>query len=450
MKKKTTIAIPVEVLSPSLLANIKKAFDIRSDTDKGGTIENIQEGLEFRGPTTWALIFAIFVASIGLNTNSTAVIIGAMLISPLMGPIMGAGLALGIGDLDIFRKSARNLVLMTVTALLTSTIYFALSPLKEAQSELLNRTYPTIYDVLIAVFGGSIGIIASSRENKFTNVIPGVAIATALMPPLCTAGYGIANGSFSYFIGAMYLYALNSFFIGFSTFVFVKYLKIGRASAASSENFARVRKYAVIAAVLLVLPSIYMAYNVIKQTATKQKVSQYIEGNFKFERSKVINTTLQTVGGKMVLEVSMIGEPISTEMIDHLRENLQNFGLGDVGLRVIQNASGVAKAIPVGSPNDTVKDGQIELLQRQLREMTQNELKLPRIAREVNLLFPELLSISYGNMTSDDLVALNSAKEFSIFLEWKRGTRASIKKKLEVFLKMRLNTEKISFVEPAK
>lgn len=430
-----------------MMANLKRAFDIRLDTDRAGTIESIQEGIDFKGSTTWSLIFAILVASIGLNTNSTAVIIGAMLISPLMGPIMGAGLALGIGDLDIFRRSIRNLVLMTATALLTSALYFALSPLKEAQSELLNRTYPTIYDVLIAAFGGSIGIIAGSRRNKFSNAIPGVAIATALMPPLCTAGYGIATGSFSFFIGAIYLYALNSFFIGVSTFAFVKYLKIRRDSIANSENFARVRRYAIIFAVLLVLPSIYMAYNVIKQTEIKQKITKYVDSNFRFEKSKVINSNLTDTGGKTILEVSLIGEPISDEMINHLKENLQNYGLTGIELRVIQNASGLARTQNLPGKDDTAKDAHISLLERQLRETTQNDLKLTRIAREVNLLFPELKSISYGDLVSDDLVTLNTTKDFSIFLQWKPRTAASVKKKLEVFLKFRLNTDNLAFVE---
>ena len=176
------------------------------------TVEAIREGIEFKGSTIWILIFAIFIASLGLNTNSTAVIIGAMLISPLMGPIMGIGLGLGINDFELIKKSFRNLAVATIFSVLTSTLYFLISPLNEARSELLARTSPTIYDVLIALFGGLAGIVAMATKQK-GNVIPGVAIATALMPPLCTAGFGLANGNMHYFFGAFYLFFINSVFI---------------------------------------------------------------------------------------------------------------------------------------------------------------------------------------------------------------------------------------------
>ena len=171
------------------------------------TIDNIRKGINFKGSNLWVLIFAIFIASLGLNVNSTAVIIGAMLISPLMGPIMGIGLGVGINDFELIKTSFRNLAIATIFGILTSTLYFLISPLNEARSELLARTTPTIYDVLIAFFGGLAGIVASSTRLK-GNVIPGVAIATALMPPLCTAGFGIASGYLTYFFGAFYLYMI--------------------------------------------------------------------------------------------------------------------------------------------------------------------------------------------------------------------------------------------------
>lgn len=186
--------------------------DRESETE---TIENICRGINFRGSNLWVLIFAIFIASLGLNVNSTAVIIGAMLISPLMGPIMGIGLGLGINDFELIKKAFRNLAIATVFGILTSTFYFLISPLNEARSELLARTTPTIYDVLIAFFGGMAGVVASSTRLK-GNVIPGVAIATALMPPLCTAGFGIASGNFTYFFGAFYLYMINSVLIEYT------------------------------------------------------------------------------------------------------------------------------------------------------------------------------------------------------------------------------------------
>ena len=179
-------------------------------------VAQISDGVDFHGATLWVLIFAIFIASLGLNVNSTAVIIGAMLISPLMGPIIGMGLAVGIADLKLFKRALTNYLITTVISVVTATIYFTISPITEAQSELLARTSPTLYDVLIALFGGAAGILAISTKSK-NNVIPGVAIATALMPPLCTAGYGLAVSNTSYFFGAFYLYFINTVFIAFTT-----------------------------------------------------------------------------------------------------------------------------------------------------------------------------------------------------------------------------------------
>lgn len=186
-------------------------------------IKNIESGVVFRGTNLWVLIFAIFVASLGLNVNSTAVIIGAMLISPLMGPIIGMGLGLGIHDLALLKKAALNYLFAVVVSLLTSTVFFLLSPIDEAHSEILSRTSPNIYDVLIAFFGGMAGIIALSSRLK-GNVIPGVAIATALMPPLCTAGYGLATWRLNFFFGAFYLFIINTVFIALATLITLKFL----------------------------------------------------------------------------------------------------------------------------------------------------------------------------------------------------------------------------------
>ena len=201
----------------------KYLFDIRHDKDEEGTIENIKKAIEFKGENLWALICAIFIASVGLNTNSTAVIIGAMLISPLMGPIVGTGLAVGINDFQLLKTSLKNLLISVIASIITSTIYFSLTPLSEVQSELLARTNPTIFDVLIALFGGIAGIVANTRREK-SNLLPGVAIATALMPPLCTAGYGLATGNFLFFLGAFYLFFINSVFICIATIFIVQYL----------------------------------------------------------------------------------------------------------------------------------------------------------------------------------------------------------------------------------
>src|SRR5690606_4326223 len=235
-------------------------FDLHEGEDKRETVlENVISNISFRGANAWILACAIVIASVGLNVNSTAVIIGAMLISPLMGPIVGAGFALAMYDFELLKKSGRNLLIATVVSLTVATIYFLVSPFKETQSELLARTAPNIYDVLIAFFGGLVGVIALTRVEK-GNPIPGVAIATALMPPLCTAGYGLAIGNLPYFSGALYLYFINCFFICIATFLIVKYLKYPPVNSLQSK-FEKQIRYGISGLILImVLPSFYLAY----------------------------------------------------------------------------------------------------------------------------------------------------------------------------------------------
>lgn len=249
------------------------------EEDQARVLENVKSNVSFRGSNLWILACAIVVACVGLNVNSTAVIIGAMLISPLMGPIVGAGFALGTFDFDLLKKSGKNLFVATIVSLLVATTYFYLSPFKETQSELLARTSPNIYDVMIAFFGGLVGVIAITRVEK-GNPIPGVAIATALMPPLCTSGYGLAVGNYSYFFGAFYLYIINCFFICISTFFIVKYLKYQPLTLLKSSLDKKIR-YGISALIIIMLvPSFYLAYTLFQEKKYNQKVEQFINTEF--------------------------------------------------------------------------------------------------------------------------------------------------------------------------
>ena len=246
---------------------------------KDKVLENVKSSISFRGSNLWILACAIVIASAGLNVNSTAVIIGAMLISPLMGPIVGAGFALAIYDFELLKKSGKNLFIATIVGLIVSFLYFFISPFKEVQSELLSRTAPNIYDVLIAFFGGLVGVIALTRVEK-GNPIPGVAIATALMPPLCTAGYGLAIGNISYFLGAFYLYTINCFFICISTLLIIKYLKYNPVKSLNPKSQKQIR-YGITALIfLMVLPSFYLAYSLLQEKRYNQKADEFITHEF--------------------------------------------------------------------------------------------------------------------------------------------------------------------------
>lgn len=299
-------------------------------------VAQISDGVDFHGATLWVLIFAIFIASLGLNVNSTAVIIGAMLISPLMGPIIGMGLAVGIADLKLFKRALTNYLITTVISVVTATIYFTISPITEAQSELLARTSPTLYDVLIALFGGAAGILAISTKSK-NNVIPGVAIATALMPPLCTAGYGFAMGNTSYFFGAFYLYFINTVFIAFTTCIGVRLLHFHRKKFVDREKMKRVNYYIISIVIITMLPASYMTWNIIKQSVTENNVEKFVRDELNNNGTYIISYEYDSK--TKTLNVVAIGKPISVGAIAKAQKSMTDYKLGDYTLKVIQGTS---------------------------------------------------------------------------------------------------------------
>src|SRR5574344_488212 len=260
-----------------ILSRIKAHFVIMQDMeDEQEIVKQITSGVSFRGANLWVLIFAIFIASLGLNVNSTAVIIGAMLISPLMGPIIVMGLAMGINDLNLMRRAVKNFGVATLISVLTAMVYFLITPLGEAQSELLARTSPTIYDVLIATFGGAAGILALCTKGK-GNVIPGVAIATALMPPLCTAGYGLATGHLLYFLGAFYLFFINTVFIALSTYAGVRLMRFKQKEFQNVTMAKKARRMIMAIVVITIIPAAFMTTEIVKQSISDKNLSHFIK-----------------------------------------------------------------------------------------------------------------------------------------------------------------------------
>lgn len=320
------------------LSKIRRAlafrFDLNADQHGFDEIDqNIRDGIEIRGTNLWVLMLAIFIASIGLDVNSTAVIIGAMLISPLMGPIMGIGYGAGINDYLLIRKAMLNLSVSILIALFTSTIYFFASPLATAQSELLARTTPTIWDVLIALFGGMAGIIASTRKEK-TNIIPGVAIATALMPPLCTAGYGIANGSMDIFLGAFYLFFINGVFIAFATLLLVGYIDPPHKRFVSEEVERKVKRYIYAVVLMTVLPSIYLAYGLVTRELFNSRSNEFIRHELVFENAFIAKQKI--MADQKVIDISLVGKQVSDVQLSELSKKLAQYHLPDARLVVHQ------------------------------------------------------------------------------------------------------------------
>ena len=315
------------------------------DTDKAS--QYIRSNVDFKGPNAYILAFAIIVASVGLNTNSIAVIIGAMLISPLMGPIFGIGYGLGTNDTsflkksfkNLLKKSFKNLIVMVVISVLASTVYFLVSPLElENPTELLTRTNPTIYDVFIALFGGSAGIIEISRKDKGT-VISGVAIATALMPPLCTAGFGLATGSLKYFAGALYLFSINSIFIAIATLLAVKYLKFPMATFTDPAKQKRVSRWIAALVIIIIIPSVYSAVIMIRENNFSHTAKEFIAANKELSRSYIYDHSIDFRAKPPKIELFIAGEALSNEELNLVYKSAHEFGFTDDQIIISQNAA---------------------------------------------------------------------------------------------------------------
>lgn len=387
----------------------KRFFNALPDkTDETATVEQISDGVTFRGANLWVLIFAIFIACLGLNLNSTAVIIGAMLISPLMGPIIGMGLAVGRADLELLKRSLTNYGVSTVISVLTAALYFQLTPLTEAQSELLARTSPTLYDVLIALFGGAAGILALSTGGK-GNVIPGVAIATALMPPLCTAGYGLAMGEWSFFFGACYLFFINTVFIALATYLGVRLLQFKPKQFVDKARLAVVNRYIAVIVVVTMLPAVYMTTQIIRQSVFENHVKQFVKQELNHPGTRILSE--QADREMKTLDVVALGAALPNEMIEAARQRLADYQLADYQLNVIQGAQSDSLLLARNNAGTqqslSGQDQQHLVLQTervaQLERETADYRRLDALAREiageVKAVCPKVESIGLSKIT---------------------------------------------------
>ncbi len=322
----------------SFWQRIKTAFSLRMDVASNEEIEEtITSGSNLYGTNMCILIFSIVIASIGLNMNSIATIIGAMLISPLMGPIIAVGYSIATNNLKLFKNSLLNLIIMVTIALISSTIYFAISPMKTETTEILNRVYPTIWDVLIAIFGGLAGIVGLTRKEK-SNVIPGVSIATALMPPICTAGFGIASRNIEYFAGATYLFLINSFFIGLMAAIVTKILRIPVKEERKTSQAIRIKFAVAIFCIVMIIPSVIFAVNTVQDSFTRKNVDKYISSEFNFNKTKILKTNLDVKESK--LRIVLIGEKIDDKELEKLLALKDKYNLSKIELTIDQSAIG--------------------------------------------------------------------------------------------------------------
>ena len=383
-------------------------FDLRGDSaSQALVVEEIRKGIDFKGTTLWVLMFAVFIASLGLNVNSTAVIIGAMLISPLMGPIIGIGLSLGTNDFDMLKSAWRNFLLMVVVSLVTSTLYFFISPISTAQSELLARTSPTTYDVLIAFFGGLAGMVAQTRKDRAVAVVSGVAIATALMPPLCTAGFGLATGNFSYLFGALYLFTINAVFIAVATYLVVLFLRYDKKTILDPVQQKRNNRYITLIIILVGVPSIIFGADIVRRTTFEENVDRYVAKVFQFNRTMIVDyqKEFHYEGKNSRVEIRLVGEPLSQDVIDNARAQMEDYGLFHTELVVRQADSDdkmdISKLQKSYADIIDEKNNQIRELRGRLSSLTTiDTLSGADISRELALVAENVGSVSLSKHTT--------------------------------------------------
>ncbi len=437
-------------------------LDISEGTDREGTVAGIKRDISFKGHTAWILIFSILIASVGLNANSTAVVIGAMLISPLMGPILGIGLSIGINDIETFKRSALNFGVMVGLSILTAFLFFYFFPLKAESSELLARTKPDIRDVLIAFFGGLTGILAGSRKEK-SNAIPGVAIATALMPPLCTAGYGLAIGNLEYFFGALYLFSINSIFIAFATFIVVKMLGFTMVKYANIKQRRRITWTVTILAFLVVIPSILSFWHIFQIEMKSTSANTFIRKEITYNGSELIKSNVDLE--KQTLHTYFIGDLIPEGVVMgwqeklHATDRLKDFTLvvhqgKDNSMEIAGKLSdkvksGILEDLYVKNEERlNSKDQQIAILENELTRHRLQSIQFKEISKEIKLNYSQLKKVGYSNYLSTNFIQIDTVPILTVFWDntLSEEEQKEQEEKLKEWMKYKLDTDTLRII----
>ncbi|WJJ97526.1 DUF389 domain-containing protein [Algibacter luteus] len=447
-----------------LMASIKKflseLLDFREDTDRDATILAIKGDIPFKGATAWILVCSIFVASVGLNANSTAVVIGAMLISPLMGPILGVGLSIAINDIDTLKRSLINLATMIVLSLLTAFLFFKFFPLSEDTNELLGRVKPDIRDVLIAFFGGLALIIARTKKGTIASVIFGVAIATALMPPLCTAGYGLAKANFVYFGGAMYLFTINTIFIALATFLVLKLLRFPMLKYANSKKRLFISRMATLLAIVVMIPAGFTFIDVYRESNFKRDAGLFVENELSAlpHAEYIKSNAIYKYGGneESKIELNTFGlDEIPESSIMLLQSRMKDYSaLSDSKLVVNQNRSKnldnfkymeeLRTRDSLDLLSQTQKINYLENKVQQLSKLERNHVALDELLAEIKINYETIEQFSYASVINSNFTKMDTLSVFSV--KWvdslaKEDQRKKDKDKLEKWLKLKLSLD---------
>ena len=461
--KKEEVKKEVRGLLGGVKGFLVELLNIKGDTNKEGTLKDIKSTISMKGHTAWILVFSITICSIGLNANSTAVVIGAMLISPLMGPILGVGLSIGINDIDTLRRSMINLGVMVGLSLITSFLFFSIPIFQEATTEILSRTRPDVRDVFIALAGGLALIVAISRPSAQTNTVAGVAIATALMPPLCTAGYGLATFNLPYFLGAMFLFTINTIFIALATFMIIKYLKFPMVKYINSMKRKRIARFASFVALFILVVSVYQFYLLFIEKQFKQTAHNFIV-ELKEQGVTILGDDEKNISyNDKTITLPIIGSLVSESEKKRWEDRLIELGLIDVKLEVYQeNDAEMRKQVEslqelysqkleiINRRDESIKakEDQIRLLENELAKFYKDRVPFKNISEEARIIYENMVKMSYYNRIETDFTKIDSIPVFSI--QWKEGVDTmAIRQqelKLNLWLRTRLKLDTLKIV----
>ena len=442
---------------------LSELLNIRTNTDMQATKESIIADIPFKGHTSWILICSIFIASIGLNANSTAVVIGAMLISPLMGPILGLGFSLATNDIDLLNRSLKNFMVMVGLSVVTAFLFFWIFPLRDESSELLARVKPDIRDVLIAFFGGTALVIARARKGTMASVIFGVAIATALMPPLCTVGFGLAIGNASYALGALYLFLINTIFIAIATFLVIKYLRFPMERYANSARRRTIARIASISGIVVMIPATYTFYGVLQESLFKRDAQAFLREtveSYPFDNGGIYRKEFATLdynkGDQSEISVMLLGAAsVPEEVITTWRIRLQSYDrLKETLFEVIQSTDAddpnsmqyVLELYENKKSELSSKEDQIKLLENEIIRLKESmSLTIPfnAVTTELVAAFPEINRVGYSARVQTDFSNQDTLPVFEIDYNQTltAGTKEELNPRIENWLKARLQLD---------
>ena len=433
---------------------LKTTLNLTNDVDIPAASENIRKNIPFRGPNVYILFVAIIIASVGLNVNSIPVIIGAMLISPLMGPITGLGLGLGTNDRELVLFSIKNLLVMVGISLLAATLYFMLTPLEiDNPTELLARTRPTIYDVFIALFGGLAGVLETARKEKGT-VISGVAIATALMPPLCTVGYGIANLSWQYTIGALFLFSINCIFIAMAAYLMAKFLKFPVKTVEQHRTRYFILSYGLV--ILLAATSIFTGYNVIRENDFTKLANRFVKKNQNIGKTYIYDSQVNIDSKPYMLELRLAGETLNEDTKEMLLRDAENYGImrsqivihEDVTVQVDRfNETEIVKNLmATNASNVQVRDDSIKVLNAQITAYKQRELPAKQLAEELQVQLPSITRLTLAKGTALEQNVVMSEEQVVVVAHCSEMPSEEEKTRVYEWLKVRLQIDSLEII----